>query len=66
MTPETSAMDVHESMRSSDFSPIDRAIAGSLQDSEILGVVRVENDLIDSRLDNSQYGKGRPCYDEPR
>ena len=48
------AIDVHERMGSTDFSPINSAIAGSFEDGEVLGVVGIEDEAIDRLLDRNE------------
>lgn len=53
MAPWTTATDLHESMGSTNLSPINGAIAGSFEDGEVLGVVGIEDEAIDRRLDKT-------------
>ena len=47
-------MDVHERMGSTNFSPINGTIAGSFEDGEILGVVGIEDEAVNRRLDRHE------------
>lgn len=41
---------LHESMGEADFGPIDGAIAGCLEESEIIGVLRVQYNAVNGSL----------------
>ena len=47
-------MDVHERMGSTNLGPINGAIAGSLENGEILGVVGIEDEAVNRRLDGHE------------
>ena len=57
-----SAGDAHKSMGSTNLSSINGAIASSLEDGEILGVLRVQNKAIDRRLGCLQYWNKVPTH----
>lgn len=39
---------LHKGVRESDFGPVDGTIAGCFDESQINGIMRIENDAIDS------------------